>query len=49
MQPLESILRESAKRHKHLGPRQVPGARMSLLAAQILELELPRILADEDR
>jgi formylmethanofuran dehydrogenase subunit E len=42
MQSLESILRESAKRHKHLCPRQVLGARMSLLAGEILELELPR-------
>ena len=42
MQPLELILRESAARHKHLCPRQVLGARISLLAANILELELPR-------
>ena len=42
MQSLESILRESAKRHKHLCPRQVLGARMSLLAAESLELDLPR-------
>src|SRR6266508_3642068 len=42
MQSLELILRESAKRHKHLCPRQVLGARMSLLAGEMLELELPR-------
>lgn len=42
MLSLESILQESAKRHKHLCPRQVLGARMSLLAAKILKLELPR-------
>jgi len=42
MQGLELILRESAKRHKHLCPRQVLGARMSLFAGEILELELPR-------
>jgi formylmethanofuran dehydrogenase subunit E len=42
MQSLESILRESAERHKHLCPRQVLGARMSLLAGELLELELPR-------
>ena len=42
MRSLELILRESAERHKHLCPRQVLGARMSLLAAEILELELPR-------
>jgi formylmethanofuran dehydrogenase subunit E len=42
MQPIELILRESAARHKHLCPRQVLGARMSLLAGQMLELDLPR-------
>ena len=42
MRSLESILRQSAERHKHLCPRQVLGARMSLLAGEILELELPR-------
>lgn len=42
MQSLELILRESASRHKHLCPRQVLGARMSLLAAALLDLELPR-------
>jgi formylmethanofuran dehydrogenase subunit E len=34
MQPLESILYESAKHHKHLCPRQVLGARMALLAGE---------------
>ncbi len=43
MRPLELILQESAARHKHLCPRQVLGARMSLLAAEMLELELPRL------
>ena len=43
MQLLESILCESAKRHKHLCPRQILGARMALLAGQVLGLELPRI------
>ncbi|HET9909562.1 MAG TPA: FmdE family protein [Anaerolineales bacterium] len=42
MQPLEMILRESAKRHKHLCPRQVLGARMGILAGEILKLDLPR-------
>ena len=42
MQSLESILRESAARHKHLCPRQVLGARMSLLAGEMLGLELSR-------
>ena len=43
MQTLDSILNESAKRHKHLCPRQVLGARMGLLAADLLGIELPRI------
>lgn len=43
MQSLESILCESTARHKHLCPRQVLGARMSLLAGELLELELPRV------
>src|SRR6266511_616309 len=43
MQSLELILRESAKRHKHLCPRQVLGARMALLTGELLELELPRV------
>lgn len=42
MQNLDFILAESAKRHKHLCPRQVLGARMGLLAAELLGLELPR-------
>ncbi len=41
MQSLESILRESAASHKHLCPRQVLGARMALLAGELLGLELP--------
>lgn len=41
MQSLESILQESAKRHKHLCPRQVLGARMALFASELLGLELP--------
>jgi formylmethanofuran dehydrogenase subunit E len=43
MQTLEQILHESSKRHKHLCPRQVLGARMSLLAVEILKLEFPRV------
>lgn len=42
MRPLDLILAESAKRHKHLCPRQVLGARMGLFAAELLEIELPR-------
>ena len=43
MQPLEIILYESAKRHKHLCPRQILGARMALLTGEVLGLELPRM------
>ena len=43
MQSLDLILQESSRRHKHLCPRQVLGARMSLVAGGILQLELPRI------
>jgi formylmethanofuran dehydrogenase subunit E len=42
MRSLESILHQSATPHKHLCPRQVLGARMSLLAGEILGLDLPR-------
>ena len=41
MQLLELILQKSAERHRHLCPRQVLGARMSLLAGELLGLELP--------
>ena len=39
---LIDLLRESATRHKHLCPRQVLGARMGLLAARELQIDLPR-------
>ena len=39
---LDEILKESARRHNHLCPRQVLGARMSLYAGELLGLELPR-------
>ncbi len=39
---LDAILAESAALHRHLCPRQVIGARMGLLAAQLLDLELPQ-------
>ncbi len=42
MHTLDLILTESAKRHKHLCPRQVLGARMGLFAAELLGIELPR-------
>lgn len=38
---LSELLDESAARHKHLCPRQVLGARMGLLEAQWLGMELP--------
>jgi formylmethanofuran dehydrogenase subunit E len=42
MPSLELILQKSAERHRHLCPRQVLGARMSLLSGELLGLELPR-------
>lgn len=42
MNRLSDILQESSSRHKHLCPRQVLGARMGLLAGDLLSLELPR-------
>jgi len=42
MHTLEDILAESSSRHKHLCPRQVLGARMSLYAAELLQLDFPR-------
>ncbi len=42
MSTLDIILTESARRHKHLCPRQVLGARMALYAGELLGLELPR-------
>ncbi len=43
MHTLDFILAESAKRHKHLCPRQVLGARLGLFAAELLGIELPRL------
>jgi len=42
MYMLDSILQESMKRHRHLCPRQVLGARMALYASQLFDLKLPR-------
>src|SRR3990170_6088475 len=42
MYTLDKILRESASRHKHLCPRQVLGARMGLLAVELLNLDVSR-------
>ncbi len=49
MTTLQAILRASAAGHNRLCPRQVLGARMGMLAGQLLEVDLPqtdkRILA----
>ncbi len=42
MRTLGDILNESSARHKHICPRQVLGARMTLYAAELLQLDLPR-------
>jgi formylmethanofuran dehydrogenase subunit E len=42
MRTLEDILAERSSRHKHLCPRQVLVARMSLYAAEILQLDFPQ-------
>lgn len=39
---LAELLTQSAALHNHLCPRQVLGARMGLLAGQLLELDFPR-------
>ncbi|MEO0564311.1 MAG: FmdE family protein [Chloroflexota bacterium] len=39
---LDAVLRESEKHHRHLCPRQVLGARMGLLAGEILGVTLPQ-------
>jgi formylmethanofuran dehydrogenase subunit E len=38
----EYLLEQSAARHDHLCPRQILGVRMGLLAAKILQLDLPQ-------
>ena len=38
---LSDLLDESAARHQHLCPRQVLGARLGLLGAQLLGIDLP--------
>lgn len=42
MLSMKRLLEKSAKRHKHLCPRQVLGVRMGMLAAEHLEFELPQ-------
>lgn len=39
---LKELLEESASHHSHLCPRQVIGVRMSMLAADLFELDLPQ-------
>lgn len=40
MKPLDELLRDSATHHARLCPRQVLGARMGMLAASLLDLDL---------
>lgn len=42
MKPLEDLLAESASRHHRLCPRQVLGARVGMMAASLLDLDLPQ-------
>lgn len=42
MPSLQELLAATAARHAHLCPRQVLGVRMGLLAARLLQLELPQ-------
>lgn len=39
---LEGLLRESARFHRHVCPRQVLGVRMGMLAGRLLSLDLPQ-------
>lgn len=42
MKTLDEMLRETARMHHHLCPRQVLGVRMGLRAGKLLNLELPQ-------
>lgn len=42
MKPLDELLRDSATHHRRLCPRQVLGARVGMLAASLLTLDLPQ-------
>lgn len=42
MKTLAELLKESAALHRHLCPRQVLGARMGMLAGEVLGLDLPQ-------
>ena len=39
---LDDLLKQTANLHNHLCPRQVLGVRMGMLAAELLELDLPQ-------
>ena len=39
---LDALLKKTSALHNHLCPRQVLGVRMSLLAGEILKLNLPQ-------
>lgn len=42
MSSLQDLLRDSARHHRHLCPRQVLGVRMGMFVAALLDLELPQ-------
>jgi formylmethanofuran dehydrogenase subunit E len=42
MKPLDELLRDSATHHHRICPRQVLGARAGMLAASLLDLDLPQ-------
>jgi len=42
MDRMQHLLAESSALHRHLCPRQVLGVRMGMLAAELLQLELPQ-------
>ena len=42
MKPLNELLRNSAMRHRRICPRQALGVRMGMLAASLLDLDLPQ-------
>ena len=42
MKPLDELLRDSATHHHRICPRQVLGARVGMLAASLLDLDLPQ-------
>lgn len=43
LKTLQKLLAEVAAQHSHLCPRQVIGVRMGMLAAELLDIDLPQI------